>query len=40
MSKTKEAAKAFNDLYKVGTELIVIDDFGITHVVKLIIIDK
>lgn len=35
MKKTKKAAEAFNELYKIGTELIVIDDFGIVNVRKL-----
>jgi ribosomal protein L4 len=28
----KEAVSAFNKLYKIGTELIVVDDFGAEHV--------
>lgn len=28
----KEAVEAFNKLYKIGTELIVVDDFGVEHV--------
>ncbi|NLH45604.1 MAG: hypothetical protein GX451_05705 [Acholeplasmataceae bacterium] len=30
--KFQEAVEAFNKLYKIGTELIVVDDFGTEHV--------
>lgn len=30
--KLQEAVEAFNKLYKIGTELIVIDDFGTGHI--------
>lgn len=31
-----EAVEAFNKLYPIGTELIVVDDFGIEHKRKLL----
>ncbi|NQY31333.1 MAG: hypothetical protein HRT69_17945 [Flavobacteriaceae bacterium] len=34
-NKIKEAVEVFNDLYPVGTELIVKDDFGKKHIRKL-----
>ena len=30
--KFKEVVEVFNKLYKIGTELIVVDDFGAEHV--------
>lgn len=34
--KLKEAVDAFNTLYPVGTDLIVVDDFGECHIRKLL----
>ena len=33
--KFEEAVKEFNQLYKIGTELIVVDDFGEEHIREL-----
>lgn len=33
--KFQEAVEAFNKLYKIGTELIVVDDFGTEHIRRL-----
>lgn len=34
--KLIEAVEAFNQLYPIGTELIVVDDFGVEHKRKLL----
>lgn len=34
--KLIEAVEAFNKLYPIGTELIVVDDFGVEHKRKLL----